>query len=117
MVQPTDRPSRVSNPVPQPIDPMPHVDRLTLCRLTSHPCLLGPSDLVSLDLTPLPRLLHASPTDEHRFLLCLALPHHRRAPLPPLSIASPTHAPTSFAPRLPHTAERPCPTLTPCLTK
>jgi hypothetical protein len=60
-----------------------------------------PTDPATPDIAPVPLPPHASSTGEHRFLLYLAPPHHRRAPLPPPPVASPASAPASSAP-VPH---------------
>jgi hypothetical protein len=109
------RPAHVTHPTPRhltgPVTPDP-----------AHPNPALP------DNVPLPLPPHASPVDEHRFLLYLTSPHHWRAPLPPPLVASPANAPASSAPHRPtgecrvplHPAPFPPPPLPPpplCLTK
>jgi hypothetical protein len=114
-MRPTDRPVHVPAPSTPPVRPR-----------ATHPTPLRPTNPatpdpahpnpVSPDIAPLPPPSHASPVGEHRFLLCLTLPHHRRAPLPPPLIVSPAQRPCLLL----HPAPLPPTPLPPpslCLTK
>jgi hypothetical protein len=105
-------PASPHTPPTRPTDPTPLARHPVACppvhSTPHHPCsrprLLHPDRSTPHrppDLTPLHPPSHASPANERLFLLCLAPPHHRWAPLPPPPSASPIGAPASSDP-VPH---------------